>query len=158
MKEPRVFARDTGAVKRSTVCRAEIEALGLAKPGPKSEPRSEILQVLVPIRTVNSTNAREHWGGKARRVKKEREAVAWMLAGKRPPALPCRVLLTRLGPNRRLCDSDGLQAAGKGVRDQVAAWLGVDDADPRVKWEYAQERAPEYGVRIEVEHQGTGNG
>lgn len=31
----------------------------------------------------------------------------------------------------------------------VAAWLGVDDADPRVTWQYGQRRG-EYGVRIEI--------
>lgn len=109
-----------------------------------------MIEVRVPIRTVNGTNAREHWGDKQRRARKEREAVAWLLAGKPKPVLPCRVVLTRTGPNRRAMDSDGLQAALKHVRDQVAEWLGADDANPGIVWGYWQERGREYSVRIEV--------
>jgi len=49
---------------------------------------------------------------------------------------------------------DNLRGALKAVRDQVATWLGVDDADPRVTWEYGQavDGRPRYqAVRIEVE-------
>lgn len=35
-------------------------------------------------------------------------------------------------------DSDNLQSACKGLRDGIADTLGVDDRDPRVRWEYAQ--------------------
>lgn len=65
------------------------------------------------------------------------------------PALPCVVTITRLAPSNGL-DTDNLLSSQKGVRDQIATWLGVDDRDPRVTWEYAQERAREYGVRVEV--------
>lgn len=65
------------------------------------------------------------------------------------PALPCVVTITRLANSNGL-DSDNLLSSAKGIRDQIAAWLGVDDRDPRVTWEYAQERAKEYGVRVEV--------
>lgn len=106
--------------------------------------------VRIPIRTVNGSNAREHWGAKQRRAKADRDAVAWLLAGKAKPPLPVRVTLTRQGPNRRAMDGDGLQAALKHVRDQVAEWLGVDDASPLVVWEYWQEHAREYAVRIEI--------
>ena len=47
----------------------------------------------------------------------------------------------------------GTNLAGgfKAVRDQVASWLGVDDADPRVTWVYAQDRAKHYEVIITME-------
>lgn len=47
----------------------------------------------------------------------------------------------------------GLNAALKPVRDGIADWLTLDDADPRLTWRYAQERAePDHeGVRIEIE-------
>ncbi|MDB5297798.1 MAG: Bcep22 hypothetical protein [Phycisphaerales bacterium] len=62
--------------------------------------------------------------------------------------LPCVVTLTRIGP--RELDGDNLQGAFKAVRDMVALELGVDDADPRVTWEYAQEPRRDHAVRIRV--------
>ncbi|MCZ7635727.1 MAG: hypothetical protein M5U12_06595, partial [Verrucomicrobia bacterium] len=35
-------------------------------------------------------------------------------------------------------DGDNLIAGCKHLRDAIAAWLGVDDADAQVAWEYAQ--------------------
>lgn len=93
-------------------------------------------------------NAREHFHAKAKRVRKEREAAASALAGKPKPPLPCSVLLTRCAPSNGL-DDDNLVGSLKGVRDQVADWLGVNDRDRmRVRYRYAQTRAP-WGVRIE---------
>ena len=107
---------------------------------------------LVPIRTKSSLNQREHWATKARRVKAERKATYWASIGSgvhRAP-LPCVVTLTRIAP--RQMDGDNLQGALKGVRDEVAACLGVDDRDARVTWVYGQERgkAREYGVRVDL--------
>ena len=46
-------------------------------------------------------------------------------------------------------DDDNLSGSLKGVRDAVAAWLGVDDRDrTRVRYVYEQQRAP-WGVGIE---------
>lgn len=28
--------------------------------------------------------------------------------------------------------------------------VGIDDADPRVRWEYAQGRGPAWAVRVEI--------
>jgi len=100
----------------------------------------------IPIKTGRGLNSREHWAQRSRRVKSEREAVGWMLPGKRYP-LPCVVTLTRIAPSKGL-DGDNLQGSLKAIRDSVAAWLGVDDADSRVTWQYSQQRG-EYGVRIE---------
>ena len=77
---------------------------------------------------------------RARRVKAEREAVAWMLRMARRPTLPCVVTLTRATPTARQLDDDNLRGAMKAVRDQVAEWIGVDDASPRVTWRYEQRR------------------
>lgn len=57
--------------------------------------------------------------------------------------------ITRIAP--RKLDSDNLQGAAKACRDAVADALGVNDADPRVTWFYAQEKARTPGVRITVE-------
>lgn len=108
--------------------------------------------IVVPIRTVSALNYREHWKARSRRVKKEREAVAWYLASRGiKPAIPLVVTLTRLGPSNGL-DDDNLAGALKGVRDEVAAWLGVDDRRSEVvRYRYAQERAKDWGVRIQWE-------
>lgn len=70
---------------------------------------------------------------------------------------PCEVRIVRLAPAQ--LDDDNLARACKAVRDEVAAWLGVDDRDPRVTWVCAQEKAPRgvYGVRILVRPTGPGH-
>ena len=100
----------------------------------------------MPIRLHSTLNMREHWSARAKRVKAQRAAVAYTGVG-RGCRLPCVVKITRIG--KRKLDGDNLQGACKAVRDQVAVHLMVDDADPRVTWEYAQEKG-DYAVRIEV--------
>lgn len=100
----------------------------------------EELLIVIPLRTGNGLNGREHHMARARRVKAERDAVAWMLCTLRRPVLPCTVTLTRVAPSQGL-DDDNLAGALKGVRDAVAEWLGVDDRDRhRVRYEYEQAR------------------
>ena len=60
-----------------------------------------------------------------------------------------RVTITRLGP--RLFDPDNNVSACKDVVDAVAAWVGVDDRDPRYEWVWRQEKSKSYGVQIKVE-------
>ena len=48
-------------------------------------------------------------------------------------------------------DGDNLANALKPVRDEIADWLGVDDADGRVRWECGQvETRAESGVCVKV--------
>jgi hypothetical protein len=49
-------------------------------------------------------------------------------------------------------DGDNLQSGFKAVRDGVADWLGVDDGNGLVDWQYVQRsgKAGEYAVEIEV--------
>ena len=110
------------------------------------------MRVHVPIGTGRGLNDRKHWYARSRQVKDERFAVGLMLnACKDPlPEGPCyRVTLTRCAPSRGL-DSDNLQGSLKAVRDEVAAFLGVDDGSPLIAWEYAQRRA-DWGVDIGIE-------
>lgn len=102
----------------------------------------------IRIRTAPGQNAREHWRDRHRRVKGEREIVAWLLKGKQRPALPCVVLLRRVAPSNGLDAHDNLPGSLKGVVDGIAEWLGIDDRDPRVKWTYAQERGS-WAVQVE---------
>lgn len=104
--------------------------------------------VLLPIKTVSLTNVREHWRTRHKRTKYERSVVSLLMPKGVP--LPCTVRLTRVSSG--VLDSDNLPASLKSVRDQIAALSGVDDADPRINWEYAQERINkrQYEVRVEV--------
>ena len=96
--------------------------------------------VTIPIALPSAANLREHWAAKHRRVKSQRDAVAWILGNRARPALPVVVMLTRV--SARTLDDDNLRGAFKAVRDQLATWLGVDDADPRVRWDYDQRKGP----------------
>lgn len=106
--------------------------------------------IRIPLRTVSGMNVREHHMARHRRVKAERAAVAWALAGKPVPQLPVVVTLERLAPSNGL-DDDNLRSAMKPARDQVAQWLGVDDRDPRVAWAYGQRRSKDWGVEVTIE-------
>lgn len=109
------------------------------------------VHVSVPLRTGRGLNGREHWRARARRVRVERHAVGWVLAAHTWPTGRVRVLLTRVAPSSGL-DGDNLQGALKAVRDQVAAWLGRDDADQSITWDYGQRRGAkgEWAVEIHV--------
>lgn len=119
------------------------------------------ITVDVPITTKNPTNTREHWGARAKRVKAQRLSVGLMLRANRTadrlePKVVGRLMrpiglaitLTRVSP--RSMDDDGAIAALKHVRDEIAAYFGVNDNDPRVTWRYRQAKGKS-GVRIELE-------
>jgi hypothetical protein len=57
------------------------------------------------------------------------------------------VTITRVSPGR--LDDDGATASAKHVRDAVAVWLGVDDADHRVRFVVEQAKGAA-AVRIAV--------
>lgn len=114
--------------------------------------------VLVPIRT-HSTNEKQrvHWRALRKSSKSERQAVALMLAAELDVekvraelgAGGVVVLLERHSPGMLDAD-DNLRGALKAVKDEVAAWLGVDDGvkETRVEWRYAQEKSTDHAVRI----------
>lgn len=102
----------------------------------------------VPMETGRGMNNREHFRVRAKRTKAEREVIAWEIRKCQRPPIPCSVLLTRIAPSRGL-DDDNLAGALKAVRDEVAVWLGVDDAHrDTVRYRYGQQRGP-WGVRIQ---------
>ena len=95
----------------------------------------------INLKLGRGQNDREHHMARARRVKREKEIVAWGLSGKKPPEGPVRVVLTRCFFGKGL-DGDNLQGSLKAPRDAVAKWLGRDDADPSIEWAYAHATAP----------------
>jgi hypothetical protein len=104
--------------------------------------------VKIEMRTERGLNDREHFMARARRVRLERELVAWSLRGCKKPEPPCVVTLTRFAPSEGL-DDDNLSGALKACRDAVADWLGVDDKrSDVVKYAYAQQRG-KWAVGIE---------
>jgi len=106
--------------------------------------------VWIPGLTLTSElNARETWAQRHRRSSVQHRAVANAL--ERVPRLtpPCRVVITRCA--QRALDTDNATGAAKYVRDAVALWLNIDDADPRVEWIVRQEPpAQGVGVRLEI--------
>lgn len=107
-----------------------------------------------PMVLPNPNNLREHWAVRAKRVKAQRLATGLMLrcagvADKLRPLKAGEVLAVRLTRiSTRMLDDDNLQAAFKAVRDEVAAYFHVDDADPRIRFEYAQLAGKPSTVRI----------
>ena len=63
-----------------------------------------------------------------------------------------RVRVTLIAFRRRLQDSDNSIASMKPLRDEIARWLGLDDSDDCVSWEYGQQatRGSE-GVAVRIE-------
>lgn len=114
--------------------------------------------VTIPIRTVNVTNAREHYMTRHRRTKREHEAVwAALLSHKsKIRGTAWRVTLTRISPGT--LDKSNLPAALKGIEDAVAQFLlggkpGQYDDDPRLTWERQQASLGRgvHGVTIRIE-------
>lgn len=120
-----------------------------------------ILSVLFPMHTASENKYRRvHWAVAASKTKKQRDAVRAILGTtfERPSlVLPngesnrFEVTLCRIAPAP--LDDDNMHGAFKGIRDEVAAWLGLDDRDVRVRFRLVQQRAQRgyYGVRITVE-------
>lgn len=112
--------------------------------------------VEIPLTLPSVANLREHWAAKAKRVKAQRKATRWglvrgLVRARVDPTsrTPYVVTLTRVSP--RALDSDNLVSAFKACRDEIAAYFGVDDADPRIEWRYAQAKGKPACVRIEFE-------
>lgn len=103
----------------------------------------------LPLRLQSLANIRKHWTGRARLAKDQRALALMATRGRITCLTPTgRVRITRIGP--RTLDTDNLAISAKHVRDGIADAFGLDDADPRFAWEYAQERRKTYGVRVEV--------
>jgi len=112
------------------------------------------VKVIVPIRIESTPNLRESWRARSKRAGKHKHDTYFALKAARASyVLPCVVTLTRIAP--RTLDSDNNIAGCKACRDGVALWLGVDDADSRIEWEYAQRRGKprQYELEIEVNPQ-----
>ena len=109
------------------------------------------MNITIPLKTVSLLNQREAWQVTAKRKKLHRDVVTRHLEGFPKPTLPATIFLTRIAPGR-LDPHDNLPSSMKHVVDAIAAWIGVDDGDGRLRWLYDQKKAPKgiYAVRIEI--------
>lgn len=108
------------------------------------------LELSFPLKTISALNERQHFMARSRRVKAERNRVRLALLTSRlqPPKGLLQISLTRI--SARALDDDNLAGALKGVRDQIACWLGIDDRSPLAVWHYSQETG-ESGVRVTIQ-------
>lgn len=113
-----------------------------------------MIEVRMNMKIISVANMRLHWAIKAKLAKDQRTRTRMSLAAVAESSgaeiLPVTVVLTRVAPRR--LDGDNLQSGFKAVRDGVADWLGVDDGNGLIDWQYAQRsgRPGEYAVEIEV--------
>jgi hypothetical protein len=117
------------------------------------------LRVEFPMRTVSLNRRPAHWGVASRKAKRERrEAYYEMRVAFKGQQMtmqeimgPIRIKLTRVAPSSGLDSHDNLRGSFKNVVDGVCDFLGIDDGDPRLVFEYAQGRGDRWRVIIEVE-------
>lgn len=93
----------------------------------------------IPIKAPSVANQRLHWAVKAKQTKSQRRAA--MLKCPKWAGEPL-LLITLTRHAQKELDTDNLAAALKGVRDGIAARLGIDDGSRLVAWEYNQEICP----------------
>lgn len=95
----------------------------------------------IPVATALGLNSREHYMARKRRVANERYVTASVLRTSKLdlPPLPLVVTLTRIAPGT--LDDDNLPGSLKAIRDEIAAFLGVNDRLREVvRYEYSQRR------------------
>lgn len=155
MEQYRVGAMTPGSDEHTEFVVSAIEILPrLVAAARPTIPGELHTRVFLPGVTPPGLNAqrREHHRARHRRVRREREHVALRFTGHNPPAPPVVVTMTRCSP--RLLDDDGAVGSMKAVRDQVAHWMGIDDADPRVTWKVEQRKVPKAQAGTEIEIRG----
>jgi hypothetical protein len=115
------------------------------------------LAFFVPVKLVNTSNAREHWSADAKRAAAHRDAVcASVLAAKgrrEIEAAASRAKVVRFEAwVPRLFDDDGLRTALKHVRDGLMDARLIDGDAPRNGhlFTYHQARRRPYGVTVTV--------
>ncbi len=140
-----------GPVFGSPVAPAEVSKL-LKTPKPvrfgKCKPGFAIT-FEAPIKLVSEANTHDGLKAELRRKAAVKRAMHQVLTSlPRVVILPCTVTMIRFGPKE--LDSDNLDNAFKAVRDMIAEWVGVDDADKRYTWRFAQKSGKAHKVRVTI--------
>jgi len=102
------------------------------------------------IKTVSTLNTREHFRVAAKRKAIQRAQTRRVVSQLPTPQLPAIVCLTRHSAGS-LDAHDNLPSAFKHVVDELAVWLGIDDANPLVQWRYEQEKCKRGQTWVTVE-------
>lgn len=132
-----------------------VELVKRRPPDVRTGGRWSVMLVL-RCRAVSEANRTgEHWTTRRRRRQIQREALTAAFHGAMlvswPIPLPCVVTWVRVFDGRSgKQDDDNLRSAFKGLRDDLAARIGVDDGDPAVVWAYEQKAGPP-GVELRIE-------
>ena len=117
-----------------------------------------VVEVEIPVRIESELNDNgRHYAVRKRRFDAHKKATHYMLIASRSILKMITageagiiVTLTRFAP--RLLDAhDNLRSGFKGVADQIATELGLDDKDPRIEWIYRQAKASKYSAQIRIE-------
>lgn len=112
----------------------------------------------LPIKLESVANKREHWSKAHSRAKKQKQVIKMLFLSEKPEiSLPAHIKLTRVAP-RPLDHQDNLRMAMKAILDEICNLIipglaaGRADSDPRLTFEYAQERGKpkEYALKIEI--------
>ena len=118
------------------------------------EPKIDLLIDLLTISEANATG--EHWTKKHKRHKAQKLRVLIELMNHQVKVqLPCIIKLSRLSP-RLLDTGDNLPMSLKYIRDSISEYIfpnkkaGRADDDPRIEWQYAQEKSKKKAVRIQI--------
>jgi hypothetical protein len=114
-------------------------------------PERVVFQCCIVV--VSEMNTHGHHFERAARFDVQAHGIKTMLLlVKNKPAPPVDVRLIRLSP--RTIDDDNLAGAFKRVRDTIARWYMLDDADGRIVFSVGQERDAKdkrnNGLRIEI--------
>jgi hypothetical protein len=113
--------------------------------------------ITIPIRLANEANSREHWLKKSKRHSQQKFLTTAFLRSENMPRGPAwNISLTCISP--RKYDNDNLIYNFKWIRDCISEYLlnetqaGRADSDPRLTWEYKQEKGDvkEHKIVIEI--------
>lgn len=111
-----------------------------------------VIRLDIPVRVVSEANQREFWTSRMRRKRAQQGVVmlfAKDIARRLGESQIKKIVLTRIVDSRgKKMDLDNLAGAFKHVQDEIARIVGIDDG--KIRWEYAQGRSRENGVRVEI--------
>ena len=118
------------------------------------------LVIHVPVKLVSSANLREHYRVRAARVKEERMMVAEAFSDEKAQqfasawhganGVQFTIHMIRVAPRPIKDTFENLPIAFKGIKDEIAKQLGIDDGDEAAaQWSCGQSKGA-YGLDISI--------